>query len=207
MLASDSVHPTNLGAKALYMQVATDFPEIFGGWNGEIDKENNWAETDTLVSGGYLTVNAPETLKQNKIFTFSAEFDERLSGTIEIGNGKDVEGGTWVAISSSKVTVYQKQNGEAVEIQSIDNKLEMVNRFYIKIHVKGDTATIVMASTGEKEDLGAWIFGFGDLKGAAKDKVGYTNSPSVSWTAVGDAFVTVNGTDLDYASFCWYTFD
>ncbi len=196
MLYTDNVHPTNLGAKALYLQLATDFPEIFGGWNGEITADS-WAEKDTLTSGESLTVEAPETFKANQIFTFSAAFDGRLSGTVEIGNGRGVEGGTWVAITSTRITVYQRRNGEDVEIKSIDNKLEMNNILNLKIHVKDGTASLVMSSSGEKEDLERKMFGFGTG----------TNEAVVVWTAVGNAFVTSNGAELEEASFCWYTFE
>ena len=194
MLHTDYVHPTILGAKSLYMQLATDFPEIFGGWNGEVSEES-WAEADTLTSGASLTVKAPTELKASQIFTFSTGFAGRLSGTIEIGNGKNVEGGTWVSISATKVTVYQRQNGDAVEITRIDNDLEMNNLLNLKIHVKDGKASIVMASSGEKVDLKDKLFGFSNN----------SNASSVSWNAVGDAFVTVNGAELTDVSFCWYT--
>ena len=186
MLHTDYVHPTNLGAKALYMQLAVDFPEIMGGTNTTVYRE----ELEELKSGSSATIKAPETLENNKVFAFGARLDDEFKGTISIGNGKGVEGGTWVEIDKDNVTVYQTVNGTPTEILKKENKVVIDSLINLKIHVKGDTANVSLMSVSEiDESCGNRVFNF-----------------DVTWSSAGDAFVSTQGNDLRNVKFSWFTF-
>ena len=147
-------------------------------------------ELEELKSGSSATIKAPETLENNKVFAFGARLDDEFKGTISIGNGKGVEGGTWVEIDSDNVTVYQTVNGTPTEIYKAENKVVIDSLINLKIHVKGDTANVSFMSVAEvDESLGNRVFNF-----------------DVTWSSAGDAFVSTQGNDLRNVKFSWYTF-
>ena len=186
MLHTDNVHPTNLGAKALYTQLIVDCPQILGGVDSTVYKQ----VMENLKSGTTLTVSQPA--EKNSVFSFKADFDGKIQGKIEIGNGKGVEGGTWVEIDRTTVTVYRTVNGMSEIVYTVDNKLLFNDVVSISIHVRGDVAKFNMMSAGEidSDSLGNRVFAF-----------------DVSWTQAGDAFASIQGADATNAMFSWHTYN
>ncbi len=186
MLHTDYVHPTNLGAKALYMQLINDFPEIMGGTDATVYNQS----AESLKDGSSLTIDAPDALQYNKIFTFTADFDGELRGKISIGNDKSVEGSTWIEIDEGMVKAYSNVGGTATEIFSIENSVEVKNLINLRIHVYGESANVSFVSAGEKDtSMGNKVFSF-----------------NVSWGSEGDIFASVQGQNFTNASLNWYTF-
>ena len=185
MLHTDNVHPTNLGAKALYTQLIVDCPQILGGVDATVYKQT----LDTFKSGNTMKVS--QIAENNSVFSFKADFSGKFQGSFEIGNGKGVEGGTWVEIDADTVTVYQTVYGMAQVIYSQNNKVLLKNVVNVSIHVRGDVAKINIMSAGEVDSsLGNRVF-----------------SIDVSWTQAGDAFASIQGAEATGAMFSWHTYE
>ncbi len=186
MLYTDNIHPDVLGAKALYMQILLDFPEIMGGSQATIYSE----KADTLNSGSSVTIEAPDKIEKNKAFIFTADFNDAFTGTILIGNGKGVEGGTWIEIDSTFVTVYKTVDGEATVVTQVNNMAVLKDLVYVRIHVKGDTAYIDVVSTAESNDY---------------NNINHVFSFNVEWSFAGDVFASVSNASLNNVSLKWFT--
>ena len=186
MLDTDNVHPDVLGAKALYMQLVHDFPELMCGGKATVYEQTK----ANFSSSGKMTIEAPETIGKDKMFTFTADLNTSFTGTLIIGNGNGTsEGSTYLSISSSKIEVYQILGGQKMLVASKDNTLKLEDIITVKIHVSGTLASVYVQSTGETGEIEGKLFGF----------------DSIGWTFVGDAYAEVSGMTLYNASLKWYT--
>lgn len=184
MLYSDNVHPAVLGAKALYMQFVADFPEIMGGWNVTVYKEN----ADFLYSSDSITITSPSEIEKNKIYTFSADYNGEFRGAIEIGNDKSTDGATWIKIDSTYITVYRNIGGKDTEIKTVEHNALLLDLINVKIHVVGYTANISIIGAGETAEFKNDVFNF-----------------DTSWTFAGDISATAVNVDLTDVSLSFFT--
>jgi hypothetical protein len=184
MLHSDGTHPTNLGARNFYMQLLCDFPELMLGADAKLYK----SEADTISAGSVLTIDGPEYLTSDMAIAFMADFSGDLSGTIEIGNGKDINGGYWVEISKSSIKVYRNVGGVASEVHSVENPANMRDIVLVRIMVKNNKASIALVSSGvnEYDSKETKLFKF-----------------TVDWGFAGDIFAVASSEELKDASLKW----
>ena len=146
MLSSDGIHPTALGARNFYLSTLAIFPELmFGG-----DSVVSSAESKSLKAGSTLTLEGtPEYMDGDFGISMIADFSGSLDGTITIGTGKGVEGGTWVEIDENYVKVYRTVGGEAVLIKEANNDIRMEELVMLRIIVRNNVASIAFASSAE----------------------------------------------------------
>ena len=182
MLSSDNIHPTALGARNFYMELLCAFPELAIGADSTVLE----AKSEKLNANSKLTINTPDVLDGEYAFIYNADFYDRgFDGAIEIGNGKDVNGGTWVKITDEKVEVFRNVKGTATLVAEIDNMIDLEEIFMIKIHVKDNVANISFVSSAEKEYV------------ASNDRKAMFGLEA-PWSYAGDAFAvfdTIGVTD------------
>ena len=209
MLYTDKVHPTKLGAVAYYLQMLVDFPELMSKTCAKVYR----AVKNTLSSSDTLTIEAPERIEHSKVITFTADMAGTFTGAIEIGNGKDVDGGTYVRIERDKICVYTNRNGETVKTEidyrqyagangkpagaigeEVPNVVDIGDYINVKIHVDGYRAKISIMSRGL--DMGE------DAKGAKYVELFSVES---DWTFAGDVFASAEGQSLTNAKLSFFT--
>ena len=197
MMSSDLIHPLAPGARNMYMELVCAFPELMLGDcdNDRIDDSYNAVRRldsgakQSLLSGTTIRIDTPdndsstsaEYVEKEFGFTFIADFTGDFTGALEIGNGKDVEGGTWVKITPEKVQVYTRKAGSEVLVIERDNEIVLREIVMVKIHVdaKGK-AKISLVSSAEKE-------------GRANNLFTVNNA---TWGYAGDAFAVAHDTAL-----------
>ena len=186
MLSSDGIHPTELGARSFYLEILCQFHELLMGADSVVKS----AKSDTLNAGTTLKIEeTPEYVDSGTMaFTLTADFDSYLEGTLEIGNGKGVEGGTWVAITEDTVEVHRTIAGEDVTVKSVKNEIPIKELLMLRIIVRDNTANIAFVSSGDDTPDRNALFGV-----------------EVDWSYAGDVFVTSDTTNLTDVYFNFIT--
>ena len=186
MLSSDGIHPTKLGARSFYLELLCQFPELLIGADSVVKS----AKSDTLSAGNTLKIEGtPEYIDGAEMaFTLTADFDGRLEGAIEIGNGKGVEGGSWVVITEDTIEVHRTIAGEDVIVKSAENEIPLKELLMLRIIVRNNTANIAFVSSGDDTPARSVLF-----------------SVEADWSYAGDVFVTSDTTKLNNVYFNFVT--
>ena len=177
MLSEDGIHPTNLGARNFYLETVCTFPELMMG----ADSLTVRTETPVNVNAGatYKLENTPESVECDMAISMSADFDGRLNGKIIVGNGKGVNGGTWVEITKEKVSVYKTEQGKDVLLTETDNEIVMQELVMLRIIVRDNVANIAFVSSGDSDPGRKTLF-----------------SVEAPWSYAGEVFVSTDATTL-----------
>ena len=183
MIHSDQTHPTQLGARAFYLQFLCDFPELMVGASATRTEK----KAETLHSGSSETIAAAGKHTYESVITLSADFGATYGGKITLGNGKGVEGGSYVTIEKNMIRVYTVENGEEFLVCEVENKLKMQDIINVAIHVEGNKAKISLMSAGDSMDENV-IF-----------------SIDCFWSCAGDVFVEAEDQSLTNVNMKWLT--
>ena len=149
MMSGDTVHPTALGARNMFMELVCALPELMIGEDAVLMQSPKMEE---LYSGSELTINTPEFVEKEFGLTFIADYTGLYDGKLIIGNGKDVEGGSWVEITADTVKVFTRKASAPVEVASSVNDILLEEIVMVKIHVVDGVATISIVGSGDKEN-------------------------------------------------------
>ena len=183
MIHSDQTHPTNLGARAFYMQFLCDFPELMlGGSAKRVEKT-----AESLMSGSVATITTNGAYTYESAITLSADYGSSFNGKVIVGNGRGVEGGTYVSIEKDFIRVYTIENGEEVLVKEVASAVTMKDILNFRIYVECNTASIALMSAGDSMATNN-IFSF-----------------DCYWNSVGDVFVTSDGVNLTNVNMKWVT--
>lgn len=180
MLCGDNVHPAKIGARASYLAITCDCPELILGKAADV----SLIEAEKLTDGGKLTLNLEEVKSQSAI-TFRADFSGELSGEITIGS----ENGTSVKIDKDNISVFDK--GGKLILKS-ENPAICEKVITLKIKLSDNLAEILLASAGEKNF---------DAAKATLDVI------DAEWTMSQKLFVTSEGVELSDAKLRFCTVD
>ncbi len=180
MLCGDNVHPAKLGARASYLGIVCDCPELMLGKNADVEL----AEAEKLSEGEKLTLKYSEVKTQSAI-TFRADFSGELSGKITIGS----ENGSAVKIDKDNISVFAKDGNILFETE---NPAVCEKVITLKIKISDNVAEIVLASAGEKNF---------DAAKATLDVIG------AEWTTSGELFASSEGVELSDAKLRFSHFD
>ena len=177
MMSGDTVHPTDLGARNMYMELVCALPELMIGHDAVLMQS---PKTPELYSGSELKIDTPDFVEKEYGFTFIADYTGTYEGKLLIGNGRDVEGGSWVEITADTVKVFTRKASAPVEIISVANEVVLEEIVMVKIHVVDGVATISMVGNADKP-------------GRTSDRV---FSVTAAWGYAGDAFAVSESTRL-----------
>ena len=176
MLSGDGIHPTKLGARNFYLELLKVFPELMIG-EGAVKYS---AHSDALAAGSTLKLeDTPDFYAKDFGISASLDFNGYLEGAIIIGNGKDVDGGSWAKITGEKVEIYKNVNGEEVLVESANNELDMEELAMIRIIVRDNEASVALVSSGDEEADRTTLF-----------------SVSGEWSYAGEFFVSAETTSF-----------
>ena len=175
MLHSDGTHPTNLGARNFYLVLLCSFPQLMLGVDAKVSEES----AESLSAGESLSIPSDENVTSEAAITFMADFKGKtLDGSIKVGSAD-----CYLKLTEEKLEVYKSENGNETLVYEEENRMNMKELVMLRIHSKGDKASIALVSSGEKNyvphrDLyrieTEWSFG-GDIFATA-DKTDITNA-------------------------------
>ena len=141
MLHSDGTHPTNLGARNFYLELLCSFPELMVGADAKITE----ATRQALPAGEALTLDVTHENCDSAI-TFMADFKGKtLDGSLRIGTEAE-----FVLLSEEKVSVYKIRDGKEILVHEEENRMNMKELVMLRIHKRGERASIAFVSSGEK---------------------------------------------------------
>jgi len=176
MLHSDGTHPTNLGARNFYLELLCSFPQLMLGVNAKVSEES----AESLSAGESLMLPLIEEVTSEAAITFMADFrGKTLDGSIKVGSAD-----CYLKLTESSVEVYKTENGKETLVYEEENRMNMKELVMLRIHSKGDKASIALVSSGEKN---------------------YTPHSNLyrietEWSFGGDIFATADKTDITNAN-------
>jgi hypothetical protein len=137
------------------MELVCALPELMIGNNAVLMQTEKVAEQ---FSGASLKIATPEFVEKEYGFTFIADYTGDFDGALEIGNGREVEGGSWVKITPDKVEIYTRIAGADVKVREVSNEIILSEIIMVKIHVVEGKARISLVSSAEKEGRSNALF-------------------------------------------------
>lgn len=142
MLHKDGTHPTGLGARNFYLELLCSFPELMVG----ADAKLNETKADALSASSLISVDTDGAENVDSAITFMADFkDKTLDGMIKIGSDAG-----YLKLTEEKVEIYKTCDGKDILLHEEDNRMNMTDILMLRIHKKGDKASIAFVSSGEK---------------------------------------------------------
>ena len=175
MLYTDNVHPRQLGARASYLAIIVDAPELIIGRAGDVFTKTaeNLSDDKIIISGAEAT--------DDSAITFRADFKGAFDGKITIGNGESE--GSFITVDKDDICVYNISDGKAKLTSKEVNPAVMQDLVNLKIKIKDGKASIALMSVSEKD------FSLETPKTRLDTIV-------CDWNASGEVFASVSGQEL-----------
>lgn len=143
MLYTDNVHPRQLGARASYLAIIVDAPELILGRAADV-----FTKTAQTLSKDKISIRGTEVCDDSAI-TFRADFNGAFDGKLVIGNGESE--GSYLVIDKDNISVYNLSDGEAKLTSKEANPAVMEELVNLKIKIKDGKASIALMSVSEKD--------------------------------------------------------
>lgn len=143
MLYTDNVHPRQLGARASYLAIIVDAPELILCRAADV-----FTKTADTLSDDKISIRGADACDDSAI-TFRADFNGTFSGKLIIGNGDS--DGSFIVVDKDDIAVYNLSDGKAKLVLKEVNPAVMQDLVNLKIKIKDGKASIALMSASEKD--------------------------------------------------------